>query len=147
MVLTTVALQSEITNIVSPKTSIGYKMTELGFIPEDWHQVTLGDKTIKIGSGITPTGGERIYKQSGRPFLRSQNIGKGHLLLDAIAYIDEETHESFKSTEVKAKDVLLNITGASIGRCAVADERVQGGNVNQHVCIIRTNKNELLRGA
>lgn len=143
MVLTTEAQQSEITNIVSPKTSIGYKMTELGFIPEDWHQVTLGDKTIKIGSGITPTGGERIYKQSGRPFLRSQNIGNGHLLLDAIAYIDEETHESFKSTEVKAKDVLLNITGASIGRCAVADERVQGGNVNQHVCIIRTNNNEL----
>lgn len=31
MVLTTEALQSEITNIVSPKTSIGYKMTELSF--------------------------------------------------------------------------------------------------------------------
>ncbi|MBS0272621.1 MAG: restriction endonuclease subunit S [Proteobacteria bacterium] len=142
MVLTTEAQQSEI-NIVSLKTSIGYKITEFGFIPEDWNQATLGDKTIKIGSGITPTGGERIYKQSGRPFLRSQNIGKGHLLIDAIAYIDEETHETFKSTEVKVKDVLLNITGASIGRCAVADERVQGGNVNQHVCIIRTNKNEL----
>lgn len=143
MALTTEAQQIEITDIVSPKTSIGYKITEFGFIPEDWHQATLGDKTIKIGSGITPTGDERIYKQTGRPFLRSQNIGNGHLLLDAIAYIDDETHESFKSTEVKEKDVLLNITGASIGRCAVADERVQGGNVNQHVCIIRANKNEL----
>lgn len=143
MVLATEAQPSEITNIANLKTSMSYKMTEFGLIPEDWHQVNLGDKSIKIGSGITPTGGERIYKQSGRPFLRSQNIANGHLLLDAIAYIDEETHESFKSTEVKAKDVLLNITGASIGRCAVADERVQGGNVNQHVCIIRTNKNEL----
>src|SRR5437868_2141832 len=118
MVLTAEAQLSETTNIANPKTSMGYKMTEFGLIPEDWHQVNLGDKTIKIGSGITPTGGERIYKQSGRPFVRSQNIANGHLLLDTIAYIDEETHESFKSTEIKAKDVLLNITGASIGRCA-----------------------------
>jgi type I restriction enzyme, S subunit len=99
----------------------GYKLTELGLIPKDWNQVNLGDKAIKIGSGITPTGGENIYKQSGRPFIRSQNIGDGHLLIQSIAFIDNETHESFKSTEVKTGDVLLNITGASIGRCATAN--------------------------
>lgn len=120
----------------------GYKLTELGLIPKDWNQVNLGDKAIKIGSGITPTGGENIYKQSGRPFIRSQNIGDGHLLIQNIAFIDDETHESFKSTEVKIGDVLLNITGASIGRCATANHDVHGGNVNQHVCIIRLNKKE-----
>lgn len=34
-------------------------------------------------------------------------------------------------------DVLLNITGASIGRCAVLPSEFGEGNVNQHVCIIR----------
>ena len=37
----------------------------------------------------------------------------------------------------------MNITGASIGRCALATFEVAGGNVNQHVCIIRT-KDQLL---
>jgi type I restriction enzyme, S subunit len=41
----------------------------------DWEDAELHAKTIKVGSGITPTGGERNYKQSGRPFVRSQNVG------------------------------------------------------------------------
>ena len=65
-------------------------------------------------------------------------------MLDDIAYIDDETHNSFSATEIKPDDVLLNITGASIGRCAVADLRLLGGNVNQHVCIIRTNTNRIV---
>lgn len=55
----------------------------------------------------------------------------------------EQTHESFKATEIRRNDVFLNITGASIGRSAIADERVENGNVNQHVCIIRPTENEL----
>ena len=62
------------------------------------------------------------------------------MILDDVAFIDDETHNTFQSTEIKCNDVLLNITGASIGRSAVADERVENGNVNQHVCIIRTDE-------
>lgn len=93
---------------------------------------------IKVGSGVTPRGGESVYKMDGHPFVRSQNVGLGHLILDDIAFIDEETHLRQKSTELKLEDVLLNITGASIGRSALVNEQVVGGNVNQHVCIIRT---------
>jgi len=109
----------------------------------EWEERELGPKANKVGSGITPTGGDKNYKPSGRPFVRSQNVGWGVLLLDDVAYIDEETHASFDSTEIKVRDVLLNITGASIGRSAVADDRIAGGNVNQHVCIIRTKSDQL----
>jgi type I restriction enzyme S subunit len=109
----------------------------------DWEEGALQGKTNKIGSGITPTGGERNYKKSGRPFVRSQNVGWGTLILNDIAFIDDATHATFDSTEIKANDVLLNITGASIGRCAVADDRITAGNVNQHVCIIRVKPDEL----
>ena len=94
-----------------------------------------------MGSGVTPRGGESVYKTNGYPFVRSQNVGLGHLILDDIAFIDEETHLRQKSTELKLEDVLLNITGASIGRSALVNEQVVGGNVNQHVCIIRTKEN------
>ena len=121
----------------------GYKQTEVGVIPEEWDQTEIGNRTVKVGSGITPTGGVRVYRQSGRPFVRSQNVGRGSLLLDDIAFIDDQIHESFSATEIAVGDVFLNITGASIGRSAVADARVRGGNVNQHVCIIRPKAGEL----
>lgn len=103
----------------------------------EWELRELGPMTSKIGSGVTPRGGDKNYRFSGRPFVRSQNVGWGELILDSVAYIDEDTHASFAATEVEEGDVLLNISGASIGRSAVADARIVGGNVNQHVCIIR----------
>ena len=107
----------------------------------EWEKHTIGELAIKVGSGVTPKGGETVYKKEGHPFVRSQNVGLGVLLLEDIAYIDDTTHIRQKNTELQIDDVLLNITGASIGRCAVVNEQIAGGNVNQHVCIIRTKDN------
>ena len=107
----------------------------------EWKMCTIGELTTKVGSGVTPRGGEAVYKTEGHPFVRSQNVGLGNLLLDDIAFIDEETHLRQKNTELQFNDVLLNITGASIGRSALVDKQIVGGNVNQHVCIIRTKEN------
>ena len=107
---------------------------------EEWKRCIIGELTTKVGSGVTPRGGEAVYKSEGHPFVRSQNIGLGHLILDDIAYIDEDTHQRQKNTELQLDDVLLNITGASIGRSALVNQQIVGGNVNQHVCIIRANK-------
>ena len=107
----------------------------------EWKMCTIGELITKVGSGVTPRGGEAVYKTEGHPFVRSQNVGLGNLLLDDIAFIDEETHLRQNDTELQFNDVLLNITGASIGRSALVDKQIVGGNVNQHVCIIRTKEN------
>lgn len=124
---------------MTEKTNIpqGYKDSPLGIIPEEWEVKRLEELCTKIGSGVTPRGGQNVYLSQGRPFLRSQNVANGYLLLDDVVFIDEITHQKQKSTEIELDDVLLNITGASIGRSAVATSEIVGGNVNQHVCIIR----------
>ena len=104
---------------------------------EEWKETKIGDITSKVGSGVTPKGGSAVYKTSGHLFIRSQNVGNGRFLLDDVAYIDEATHKKQINTDLKDGDVLLNITGASIGRTTVVNKNVEGGNVNQHVCIIR----------
>ena len=111
---------------------------------EGWRLYSLGLLVTKVGSGITPTGGESNYKRIGRPFVRSQNIGWGELILDDVVFINDDIHRTFAATEIKLHDVLLNITGASIGRSAVADATIAGGNVNQHVCIIRSEEKTLV---
>ena len=122
---------------------VGYKRTEVGVIPSEWECGRLGDLTTRVGSGITPSGGERVYVTEGRPFLRSQNVGWGALDLADLTFITDEIHASFAASEIEQGDVLLNITGASIGRSAVADITVARGNVNQHVCEIRTDPKKL----
>lgn len=96
--------------------------------------------TTKIGSGKTPRGGSENYVSSGVLFLRSQNVGDGKLLLEDVAYIQEEVDREMHSTRIESGDVLLNITGASIGRSAIVPSTLGRANVNQHVCIVRLRK-------
>ena len=105
----------------------------------EWEKCKLGELTTKVGSGSTPKGGNAVYTSVGHCFVRSQNVGMGYLILDDIAHIDDDIHKKHKATEINEDDVLLNITGASIGRTAIATKEIGGGNVNQHVCIIRAN--------
>ena len=106
---------------------------------EDWEQRKLSDITLKIGSGKTPSGGKNAYVDDGIPLIRSQNINNDRVDLEDIVFIDEETDNSMENSRVFTDDVLLNITGASIGRSAVYRGKDKA-NVNQHVCIIRPTK-------
>lgn len=102
----------------------------------DWEQYNLGNVSTKIGSGKTPKGGNQNYKSEGIPLLRSQNIFNNKVNLNDVVYITPEIDEDMANSRVQKGDVLLNITGASIGRSAVYKLNHKA-NVNQHVSIIR----------
>ena len=103
----------------------------------EWETRKLKDLATKIGSGSTPSGGKESYKESGVPLIRSMNIYFGGFVRQGLAFLNDEQAEKLKNVAVKADDVLLNITGASIGRVATAPRDMEGARVNQHVCIIR----------
>ncbi|WP_407855318.1 restriction endonuclease subunit S [Enterococcus hailinensis] len=92
--------------------------------------------TEKIGSGKTPKGGSSVYSDKGIPLLRSQNIYNDRVNFNDIVYITKDIDGGMANSRVLKNDVLLNITGASIGRSAVYIKE-HPANVNQHVCIIR----------
>ncbi len=110
----------------------------LGEIPMHWEVRRLKHLTEKIGSGKTPKGGAERYVNDGVIFLRSQNVHFGGLRLADVAHIDTITDNEMSGSRVREGDVLLNITGASLGRSCVARLEGADANVNQHVCILRT---------
>jgi type I restriction enzyme S subunit len=103
-----------------------------------WQWVRLGDHVTKVGSGLTPRGGEAVYQPSGIPLIRSQNVHLNRFETEGLVFISPEQDEEMKKTRVQPGDVLLNITGASIGRVCVVPTVICPANVNQHVCIIRS---------
>jgi type I restriction enzyme S subunit len=102
---------------------------------DGWVWCRLGDICSKIGSGSTPKGSN--YSTKGIPFFRSQNIHDEGLKYDDIKFISVDVHKHMDGTLVVANDLLLNITGGSLGRCALVPKEFDEGNVSQHVCIIR----------
>jgi type I restriction enzyme S subunit len=112
----------------------------LGDVPEKWTVTKIGYLSHKTGSGKTPKGGSEIYSDSGVLFLRSQNVYDTGIVLkeDDVVFISEKIDEEMAASRVLNGDILLNITGASIGRTCIVPKGFPSANVNQHVCIIRT---------
>jgi len=102
-----------------------------------WTHVPLGPNCTKIGSGVTPRGGDAVYIDEGVALIRSQNVYNGGFSNDGLAFIDEEQAEQMSGVEIHPNDVLLNITGDSVARCCLVPENILPARVNQHVAIIR----------
>ncbi|KAF5048155.1 Type I restriction modification DNA specificity domain protein [anaerobic digester metagenome] len=109
----------------------------------------LRDYVLGIASGATPktTESELYYtdKENGKPFLRVQNLSPtGILEFEDCKYINIKTHNvMLKRSQVSEGDLLVKITG--VGRMAVASVAPEGfeGNINQHICVIKTGSREV----
>ncbi len=108
-------------------------------IPDTWKWVRLDDICSKITSGSTPAGGSKggAYVAEGYCFFREQNVYNDGIHNDGMVYITEELLNTRENSTVLPKDILLNITGGSIGRCALIPDDFSKGSINQHILIIR----------
>lgn len=124
--------------------------TPLGGIPDGWQVVRLKEITSKIGSGATPTGGERVYLSSRQrvALVRSQNVYDRRFSDDGLVFIAEAHAELLAGAAIQPNDLLLNITGDGItfGRVCLAPADVLPACVNQHVSIIRPAPNRCVSG-
>lgn len=109
-----------------------------------WGTQKLGDICTKIGSGATPRGGKEVYLEEGPvALIRSQNVLDFSFSYDGLAYIDRDQAAQLSNVEIEKDDVLLNITGDSVARVCQVPNELLPARVNQHVSIIRPNKQRL----
>ena len=109
----------------------------LGKIPEHWGVFRVKDTVKKIGNGVTPRGGSEVYTDLGIPFLRSQNVYDDGLRLENVSFIPVEIHDAMRGSQLKGGDILINITGASIGRTCIVPVELDAANINQHIAFLR----------
>lgn len=109
----------------------------------DGERVTLQSITTKIGSGATPRGGESAYVEKGITLIRSMNVYDNEFYPKGLAFIDDEQAQKLNNVTVEENDILFNITGASVCRCCIVENKYLPARVNQHVSIIRTNEKAL----
>lgn len=114
---------------------VGYKLTEVGVIPEDWEVKSLGDiGEAIIGLTYSPSN----VKESGLLVLRSSNVFEGRLAFDNNVYVDVTVPEKLKTQK---GDILICVRNGSrelIGKCALIDERAVGETFGAFMTVFRT---------
>ena len=108
-----------------------------------WELIPLKKITTKIGSGATPRGGKNSYKSEGITLIRSLNVYDFAFSYEGLAFITEGQASETRLARVivEPKDILLNITGASVARCCMVPEHLLPARVNQHVSLVRVDPN------
>jgi len=113
----------------------GYKQTEVGPIPQDWSMAPLGQLADFITSGSR--GWAQFYSESGALFIRSQNVRDGRLCFDDIQYVTPPAGAEGNRTKVELHDLLITITGNSVGNVALVEEQFDEAYISQHVGLVR----------
>ena len=106
-------------------------------LPTKWPMKRLKDISSKIGSGATPRGGKSSYRSDGVSLIRSLNVYDFYFDEEDLAFISDEQAARLDNVVVLNDDILLNITGASVGRCCMVNSKTLPARVNQHVAIVR----------
>lgn len=102
-----------------------------------WTNLRLGEECNLITKGTTPTSLGHSFKTQGINFIKVESITEdGNVLLDKIAYIDDQTHRLLDRSQLQEKDILFSIAGA-LGRCTLIKANLLPANTNQALAIIR----------
>lgn len=110
-----------------------------------WEIKNFVDFTENITKGESPKWQGYTYVESGVRFITSENVLMGEIDIseNKTKFIPEEFHNKLKRSQLKADDFLINLVGASIGRCAILKEDLLPANINQAVASIRIKKGKL----
>ena len=73
-------------------------------------------------------------------FLKAENITSGEISDKPLLYIDEDTNNLLRRSQLQGGDVLFVIAGATLGKTAVVREELLPANTNQAVAFIRPHK-------
>ena len=109
-------------------------------VPNGWSQLKGKEITAKITKGSSPKWQGFDYQKEGTLFVTSENVRDGFLDISSPKYLPLEFNQKLKNSQLEKGDILINIVGASIGRSCQFDIENQSANINQAVCLFRTNE-------
>lgn len=102
---------------------------------------TIGNIVTRITKGTTPTTLGGRFVDHGVNFIKSEAISyDGRIDRSTFAFIDEDTHEKLKRSQIEKHDILFSMAGIFLGKNAVVTEQFLPANTNQALAIIRVDK-------
>jgi type I restriction enzyme S subunit len=103
----------------------------------EWNQTTVGEVTVRVTKGTTPTALGGHFVENGINFVKVESLAKdGRILTDKLAHIDAATDTLLSRSRLEQEDILFTIAG-TIGRTALVPSWLLPANTNQAVAIVR----------
>jgi type I restriction enzyme S subunit len=107
----------------------------------EWRDLLLKQVSTLITKGTTPTTLGMSFAPRGINFIKAESVtDDGWIDRSKFAFIDKQTHEALRRSQIEPGDLLLSMAGVYLGKVAVVPSDVVPANTNQALAIIRLNK-------
>lgn len=109
----------------------GYKMTEVGVIPEDWEVKELSSiSAIKSGKRL-PKGSLVTSSKTPYPYIRVIDMNMGYLNLSNIMYVPEYVQPMISKYIISKNDIYISVAG-TLGLVGKIPEELDGANLTEN---------------
>lgn len=118
----------------------GYKSTDIGDIPHDWHLVRLGDLVDcnrLIRYGVVQPG---RHEASGCIMLRSQDYSKGWVRSENPFRVSQHLANQYRNARLQTADLIVTVVGAGIGQVEVAPDWLEGAVLSRSTARVAINE-------
>ncbi len=118
----------------------GYKLTEVGVIPEDWDVRKLSDvidSKRSIRYGIVQPGN---FETNGCLMLRSQDYSKGWSNSYEMHRVNSFIENQYKNARLSKGDLIMTVVGAGIGQVVIAPDWLDKAIVSRSTARIAVDK-------
>lgn len=128
-------------NMVEMKS--GYKMTEVGVIPEDWEVKNVSESCL-IKARIGWQGLKKSeYMSSGDYLLiTGTDFDNGQVNWKSCAYVSKARYEQDSNIKIRPQDILISKDG-TIGKVAYLGMIPKAGTLNSGIFVIRANDRKI----
>ena len=104
----------------------------------EWKESKLGEISLKITKGSTPTTLDSEFSDKGIKFYRSECLTDSRIIdKNKAKYISKETYDKMKRSQLFENDILFSMAGAYLGKTSIVMKDDIPANINQAVAIIR----------
>lgn len=109
----------------------GYKMTEVGVIPEDWEVKELSSiSAVKSGKRL-PKGSLVTSSKTSYPYIRVIDMNMGYLNLSNIMYVPENVQPMISKYIISKNDIYISVAG-TLGLVGKIPEELDGANLTEN---------------
>jgi type I restriction enzyme S subunit len=110
----------------------------IGEIPEMWLMGKIKFLSEIISKGTTPsTVGREVLEVGNIFYVKVENIKEGYVGVPPSYFIDEETDKILSRSSLKENDILVVITGSTIGKVVILPKEFTPSNTNQGISFVR----------
>ncbi len=121
----------------------GYKQTEIGVIPEDWHTVHLGDNcTLKARIGWQGLTTDEYLNAGDYCLVTGTDFLNGYIDWDNCVFVEKIRYVQDRNIQLKEDDVLVTKDG-TIGKVAFVKKIFKPTTLNSGVFVLRSKSNKI----